>query len=118
MKRFLSLFVTLLLLASCLAIGVISFVSAEPQLTDEEILAILLEAEKPVDAAGRLLEAAGCKGLRVGGAYVWEGHANVSVSGPGANASDFLALARLMRNRVLFRFGVALEPEVCGLAVG
>ena len=39
MKRFLSLFVTLLLLASCLAIGVISFVSAEPQLTDEEILA-------------------------------------------------------------------------------
>ena len=72
----------------------------------------------PGDFAGRLLEAAGCKGLRVGGAYVWEGHANVIVSGPGANASDFLALARLMRNRVLFRFGVALEPEVCGLAVG
>ena len=67
------------------------------------------------DYAGRLLEAAGCKNLRVGGAYVWSEHANVIVSGEGANNSDFLALARLMRNRVLFRLGVELEPEVCGL---
>lgn len=66
----------------------------------------------PGDFAGRLLEAAGCKGLRVGGAYVWEGHANVIVSGEGANASDFLALAKIMRAKVLFRFGVSLEPEV------
>lgn len=66
------------------------------------------------DYAGRLLEAVGCKELRVGGAYVWSEHANVIVSGEGANNSDFLALARLMRNRVLFRLGVKLEPEVCG----
>jgi UDP-N-acetylmuramate dehydrogenase len=72
----------------------------------------------PGDAAGRLLEAAGCKGLRVGGARVWEEHANVIVRGPDATPSDVLALARLMRLRVLFRFGVALEPEVCGLAEG
>jgi hypothetical protein len=69
------------------------------------------------DYAGRLLEAAGCKGLRVGGAYVWEGHANVIVSGEGANNSDFLALARLMHNRVFFRLGVDLEPEVRGLSL-
>jgi len=68
------------------------------------------------DYAGRLLEAAGCKGLRVGGARVWEEHANVIVSDATANNSDFLALARLMQSRVLFRFGVRLEPEVCGLA--
>ena len=67
------------------------------------------------DYAGRLLEEAGCRSLRVGGAYVWERHANVIVSGPDATASDFLALARLMRNRVYFRFGVELQPEVCGL---
>ena len=67
------------------------------------------------DFAGRLLEEAGAKGMRVGGARVWEEHANVIVSEPGAQAGDFLALARLMRNRVLFRFGVALEPEVRGL---
>ena len=72
----------------------------------------------PGDFAGRLLEAAGVKGLRVGGAEVWSEHANVIVSGPGATASDFLALARLMWNRVYFRFGISLKPEVCGLVVG
>ena len=64
------------------------------------------------DFAGRLLEASGAKGMRVGGAYVWDEHANVIVSGPDATPSDFLALARLMRLRVLFRLGVSLEPEV------
>ena len=68
----------------------------------------------PGDHAGRLLESVGAKEMRVGGAYVWERHANVIVRGEGATASDVLALARLMRNRVLFRLGVALEPEVCG----
>ena len=67
------------------------------------------------DHAGRLLEEAGAKGLRVGGAFVWSRHANVIVRGEGATASDVLALARLMRNRVLFRFGIALEPEVQGI---
>ena len=70
----------------------------------------------PGDYAGRLLEEAGAKGLKVGGAYVWEEHANVIVRGSLATPSDVLALARLMRNLVLFRFGVALEPEVCGMA--
>ena len=67
------------------------------------------------DFAGRLLEAAGAKGLRVGGAYVWEEHANVIVAGPDATPSDFLALARLMQNKVWFRFGIRLDPEVRGL---
>lgn len=69
----------------------------------------------PGDYAGRLLEAVGAKGLRVGGAYVWAEHANVIVRGDGATASDVLALARLMAVRVRLRLGVALEPEVCGL---
>ncbi len=69
----------------------------------------------PNDFAGRLLEEAGAKDLRVGGAYVWAEHANVIVAGPDATASDFLALARLMHNRVYFKFGIKLEPEVRGL---
>ena len=69
----------------------------------------------PGDFAGRLLEEAGAKALRVGGAYVWEEHANVIVRGADATPSDVLALARLMRNRVFFRFGVRLEPEVQGV---
>ncbi len=68
------------------------------------------------DYAGRLLEAAGCKDLRVGGAYVWAEHANVIVAGPGSVPSDFLALAQIMRERVRHRLGVVLEPEVRGLA--
>ena len=72
----------------------------------------------PGDFAGRLLEAAGAKGLRVGGAFVWEEHANVIVAGDGATSSDILALARLMQLRVRDRFGVVLEPEITGLVLG
>lgn len=67
------------------------------------------------DHAGRLLEAAGTKTLRVGGAYVWREHANVIVRGEGATSSDVLALARLMRRLVRSCFGVTLEPEVQGI---
>jgi UDP-N-acetylenolpyruvoylglucosamine reductase len=41
----------------------------------------------------------------------------VIIAEPGATASDFLALARLMARAVLFKFGIQLEPEVCGLDV-
>ena len=67
------------------------------------------------DFAGRLLDAAGCRGLRIGGAHVWEEHANVIVCDPGSPPDDFLALAQLMRGRVERRFGVRLVPEVRGL---
>ena len=69
----------------------------------------------PGDFAGRLLEEAGAKSLRVGGAYVWSGHANVIVAGEGASASDVLALSRLMKLKVFHRFGIVLTPEVVGL---
>ena len=69
------------------------------------------------DAAGRLLEAAGAKALRVGGAKVWEGHANVIVAEEGCTSSDILALARLMAGAVLHRFNIRLEPEIRGLQV-
>lgn len=71
----------------------------------------------PGDFAGRILEAAGAKGLRVGGACVWEGHANVIAAEEGANSSDILALARLLRLRAKERFGIELEPEIQGLVV-
>ena len=71
----------------------------------------------PGHFAGRLLEEAGAKGLSVGGAYVWEKHANVIVAGVGATSSDILALARIMRERVFHRFGVELSAEIRGLEV-
>ncbi len=69
----------------------------------------------PLPPAGKLLEAAGAKSLRVGGAYVWSEHANVIVAGDGCTSSDVLALARLMANAVFFTSGVRLEPEIRGL---
>jgi UDP-N-acetylmuramate--L-alanine ligase/UDP-N-acetylenolpyruvoylglucosamine reductase len=64
------------------------------------------------DFAGRLLEAAGCQAMRVGGAAVFGGHANVIVAGAGSTASDVLALMRLMARAVDARWGVRLAPEV------
>jgi UDP-N-acetylmuramate dehydrogenase len=63
-------------------------------------------------SAGRLLEAAGCKGLRIGGAVVTTQHANVVACGAGATASDVLALAVAMRGRVGAQTGIWLEPEI------
>ena len=69
----------------------------------------------PEMPAGRLLEEAGAKSLKVGGAYVWSEHANVIVAGEGCTSSDILALARLMAARVRDRFGISLQPEIRGL---
>lgn len=65
--------------------------------------------------AGKLLEEAGVKGLKIGGASVWEEHANVIVAGEGCNSSDILALARMMAAKVRESSGIELEPEIRGL---
>jgi UDP-N-acetylmuramate-alanine ligase len=67
--------------------------------------------------AGELLDAAGAKTLAVGGARVWEEHANVIKTEEDATSSDVLALARLMARAVQFKFGVALQPEISGIVV-
>jgi UDP-N-acetylmuramate dehydrogenase len=66
----------------------------------------------PGDAAGRLIDACGLKGRRIGGAQISEKHANFIVNLGGASADDVLALMAEMRNRVFERFGIELEPEV------
>jgi len=66
----------------------------------------------PGDHAGRLIEAAGLKGHRVGNATWSDVHANFVVNLGGAAARDVLALVKLARSRVLERFGVRLETEV------
>jgi UDP-N-acetylmuramate dehydrogenase len=69
----------------------------------------------PGDFAGRLIEAAGLKGARVGGVEVSEVHANFLINRGGVGATearDVLALMRLVEERVFDRFGVRLQPEV------
>jgi UDP-N-acetylmuramate dehydrogenase len=64
------------------------------------------------DAAGRLIEAAGCKAMHVKGVRVSDKHANYFVNNDGGTAADFLALMDQVRNRVREQFAVELEPEV------
>ncbi len=66
----------------------------------------------PGEYAGRLIEAVGLKGHRVGNATWSDVHANFVTNLGGATARDVLALVRLARARVRERFGIALEPEV------
>lgn len=66
----------------------------------------------PNDYAGRLIEACGLKGRRVGGAEVSPVHANWLVNADGASAKDFLELAEIVRAAVVERFGIRLELEV------
>lgn len=63
-------------------------------------------------SAGRLIDRAGCKGLRVGGAEVSPAHGNFLVAHAGGAARDVIALMEQVRRRVADAFGVALEREV------
>lgn len=66
----------------------------------------------PGDSAGRLLEAAGCKGLAAGGARFSPVHANFIEARPGCRAADVLALMAEGRGRVVAAGGPVLVPEV------
>jgi UDP-N-acetylmuramate dehydrogenase len=66
----------------------------------------------PGKYAGRLIEAAGLKGMRVGGAMFSEQHANFIVNVGGATAGDVRALMRTAEQRVLETEGVHLQPEI------
>jgi UDP-N-acetylenolpyruvoylglucosamine reductase len=66
-------------------------------------------------SAGQLLEAAGCRGLRVGDASFSDKHANFVENLGRATTADVVALMAEGRRRVKERFGVELEPEVQAL---
>lgn len=66
----------------------------------------------PGDHAGRLIEAAGLKGLREGGAQISEKHANFIVNLGGARSAEVRSLIERARSEVLSRSNVHLSPEV------
>ncbi len=65
----------------------------------------------PGDSAGRLVEAAGLKGVRIGDAEVSVKHANFIVNRGAATAEHILLLVRKVRERVARKFGVRLILE-------
>jgi UDP-N-acetylmuramate dehydrogenase len=66
----------------------------------------------PNDYAGRLIEEAGLKGKRVGGAMISPKHANFIINTGGAKARDILALLSLIQETVKKETGIRLEPEI------
>ncbi len=62
--------------------------------------------------AGALIEAAGLKGTRVGGAEVSSKHAGFLINAGGATCADVLALIETVQKKVFDASGVRLEPEV------
>jgi UDP-N-acetylmuramate dehydrogenase len=62
--------------------------------------------------AWRLVDGAGLRGCRIGGAQVAEAHANFLVNRGGATAGDFIELATLVKEKVEAASGILLEEEV------
>lgn len=63
-------------------------------------------------AAGKLLEDVGAKSVRVGGAAVHSGHANIIINAGGATAQDVLSLASRLRAKVKSQLGYELDREI------
>jgi len=63
------------------------------------------------DSAGRLIDTAGCKGLRIGTAHVSSKHANFFIADEGGSADDVFALMREVRRRVRDVHGIELTVE-------
>lgn len=64
------------------------------------------------DFAGRLIEAAGLKGVRCGGVHISQVHANFFVNDESATANDYWQLIQLVRETVFEKFNVMLELEI------
>ena len=72
----------------------------------------------PDDSAGRLIDAAGLKGLRIGTAEVSTKHANFIQADEGGRAADVLALMAEVRRRVRDHAGIDLHAETCLVGFG
>jgi UDP-N-acetylmuramate dehydrogenase len=106
----------------------LAFARADPGAVREEMQARLVRRKRtqplqfpnagscfrnpPGDKAGRLIEAAGAKGWREGGAEVSDLHANFIVNRANASAADVATLLARVRRAVVEQFGVELELEV------
>lgn len=81
----------------------------QPSLSIPNIGSIFKNPEN--DSAGRLLDLAGAKDLSIGGAKVWENHANFIVNFDNATSSDIIKLIQKMQEIVKEKYTIDLKPE-------
>ena len=62
--------------------------------------------------AGKLVEGAGLKGFKIGGAYISSKHANFIINGGTATAKEIKSLINLIKSAVFSQYGVRLEEEI------
>ena len=62
--------------------------------------------------AGELIEGAGLKGLRVGGAQVSNEHANFIINDKGATPEQIKTLIKIIQNAVFAQYNIRLEEEI------
>lgn len=63
-------------------------------------------------SAGKLIDEAGCKGMRIGDIEVSRMHGNFFINTGSASACDFLRLMDIVSKKVMDEFGIVLEPEI------
>lgn len=83
-----------------------------PEQSEKELVYNIKIDPIPVIPTARIIDKAGLKGERRGGAQISEKHTNFIVNTGGATAKDVAALMELIKSRVFERFGVKLEEEV------
>ncbi len=71
----------------------------------------------PGHSAWKLIDAAGCRGLRVGGAHMSQMHCNFLINDQGATAADVEHLGETVRERVFSNGGIMLEWEIKRIGV-
>ncbi len=83
---------------------------------DEKMLKDLSVPQEFIDdgiiPAGRLIDACGLKGKKIGGAQISDKHANFIINHGSANAEDVLALIDLVKKEVYDKYGIELKEEV------
>ncbi|MBQ5926463.1 MAG: UDP-N-acetylmuramate dehydrogenase [Clostridia bacterium] len=63
-------------------------------------------------SAGKLIEGAGLKGFKIGGAYISSKHANFIINGGTATAKDIRSLINMIKSAVFSQYGIRLEEEI------
>lgn len=66
----------------------------------------------PGEKAGKLIDKAGMKGFSVGGAAIYEKHANIVVNKGGGSSEEFRELAKIIKNEIYNRYDIFLKEEV------